>query len=179
MCFSSTRGAFRERQSQNRWREEDIDKIIETYQKRPELMPRYARRVDMDEIEKEGFNLNISRYISTATAEAEIDLAATHQQLLEIENKISGARAKHNKFLKELGLPPSPARDRPSPREPSLAIQPPFSTVSGVWRATETSLTFPINLLTFPSGKPRRFPCRRARPRPEPAEGFFDILQKG
>ncbi len=60
----------------------------------------------MDDIEKEGYNLNISRYISTATAEPEIDLAATHQKLLEIEKTISTARKKHNQFLKELGLPP-------------------------------------------------------------------------
>ena len=50
-----------------------IAKIIETYQFRKEA-PRYARRVEMEEIEKNDYNLNISRYISTAVGEAEIDL---------------------------------------------------------------------------------------------------------
>lgn len=57
----------------------------------------------MDEIEKEGYNLNISRYISTATSESEIDLAETHKKLVEIEGTIVSARAKHNQFLKSLG----------------------------------------------------------------------------
>ena len=51
------------------------------------------------------FNLNISRYISTATADEEIDLAANHAKLMDIEEEIKAATAKHNEFLKELGLP--------------------------------------------------------------------------
>ena len=55
-----------------------------------------------------GGNLNIFRYISTAVQEEEIDLKATHRELLEIEKAIQAATAKHNKFLEELGLPPLP-----------------------------------------------------------------------
>lgn len=62
----------------------------------------------MGEIEKNDFNLNISRYISTATAEAEIDLAATHAELFTIESAIQEATRKHNTFLAELGLPTLP-----------------------------------------------------------------------
>ena len=62
----------------------------------------------MAEIEKNDFNLNISRYISTAQAEEEIDLSATHRDLVGIEKAIQMATAKHNEFLKELGLPPLP-----------------------------------------------------------------------
>jgi type I restriction enzyme M protein len=63
---------------QNQLSDEHIAKIVKTYQARkPE--ERYSRRVDMVEIEKNDFNLNISRYISTATAEEEIDLAENHQ----------------------------------------------------------------------------------------------------
>ena len=63
---------------------------------------------EMAEIEKNDFNLNISRYISTAVGEEEIDLAATHRELVAIDEEIRKATAKHNKFLKELGLPPLP-----------------------------------------------------------------------
>ena len=59
----------------------------------------------MAEIEKNDFNLNISRYISTATAEEEIDLTATHAGLTKIETAIQTATARHNEFLAELGLP--------------------------------------------------------------------------
>jgi type I restriction enzyme M protein len=61
---------FEKGKRQNRLTEEHIAKIIETYKSRkPEL--RYSRRVEMEEIEKNDYNLNISRYISTAVQEAE------------------------------------------------------------------------------------------------------------
>jgi type I restriction enzyme M protein len=93
---------------QNQLRDEDIAKIIETYQFRKEE-DRYSRRVEMAEIEKNDFNLNISRYISTAEAEPEIDLEATHGELVKIEEAINKATAQHNEYLKELGLPPLPS----------------------------------------------------------------------
>ena len=62
----------------------------------------------IEEIKKNDYNLNISRYISTAVGEAEIDLQATHGELLEIEKAIAAARQKHNEFLKELGINPLP-----------------------------------------------------------------------
>ncbi|HXI72282.1 MAG TPA: type I restriction-modification system subunit M [Verrucomicrobiae bacterium] len=100
---------FEKGKRQNFLLEDHIEKIIETYKERPKKpIERYARRVGMDEIEKEGYNLNISRYISTAEAEEEIILADTHGKLVEIEKTISGAKAKHNGFLKELKLPPLP-----------------------------------------------------------------------
>ena len=93
---------------QNQLTEAHIEKIIETYQFRKEE-PRYSRRVEMPEIEKNDFNLNISRYISTAQNEAEIDLTATHGKLVGIEDAIKSATGKHNVFLKELGLPALPS----------------------------------------------------------------------
>ena len=95
---------------QNQLTPEHIAKIIETYKFRKEA-PRYSRRVEMAEIEKNDFNLNISRYISTATAEEEIDLATTHAELVEIERAIQEATRKHNAFLKELKLPALPSAE--------------------------------------------------------------------
>ena len=95
---------------QNQLTKEHINRIVDTYQFRKEE-PRYARRVDMAEIEKNDFNLNISRYISTTVAEEEIDLAATHARLVDIERAIQIATAKHNAFLKELGKPLLPSAD--------------------------------------------------------------------
>ena len=58
-----------------------------------------------EEIEKNDFNLNISRYVSTAEAEEAIDLASVHAELVELEQARKAALDKHNDFLKELGLP--------------------------------------------------------------------------
>lgn len=89
---------------QNQLLPEHIDKIIDTYQHRKEEA-RYARRVSMEEIEKNDFNLNISRYVSTAEAEEEIDLKAVHSELVSLDQRIEAATKRHNEFLKELGLP--------------------------------------------------------------------------
>jgi len=92
---------------QNTLSEENKRRIIDTYQHRTEA-PRYSRRVSLEEIAKNDFNLNISRYISTATAEEEIDLATTHDELVMIEKSVRESTAKHNAFLQELGLPKLP-----------------------------------------------------------------------
>jgi len=102
---------------QNQMSEKHIARIIETYQKRPKQIERYARRVEMKEIEANDFNLNISRYVSTAEEETEIDLAATHSELVEIEKAIRNATDKHNEFLKELGLSLLPSPEPHSSRE--------------------------------------------------------------
>jgi type I restriction enzyme M protein len=105
VLFINASEHFEKGKRQNRLLPEHIDKIIDTYQFRKEE-ERYSRCVSMEEIEEKGYNLNISRYMSTATPEEEIDLGTVNQELLTLENKIVAATEKHNEFLKELGLPP-------------------------------------------------------------------------
>ncbi|MDR0479326.1 MAG: type I restriction-modification system subunit M, partial [Burkholderiaceae bacterium] len=104
VLFINAAEHFEKGKRQNQLLPDHINKIIDTYQYRKEEA-RYSRRVNMEEIGRNDFNLNISRYVSTALAEEEVDLAATHQRLLDIEQKIAQAKDKHNSFLKELGLP--------------------------------------------------------------------------
>lgn len=58
-----------------------------------------------------GYNLNPSRYISTAVGEEEIELAETQRELIEIEKLVRDATSRHNGFLKELGLSLLPGGD--------------------------------------------------------------------
>ena len=89
---------------QNQLSDDHIKRIVDTYPFR-KAQERYSARVAMKEIEGNGYNLNISRYVTTAEREPEIDLAATHAQLVAIDSDIREATAKHNEFLRELGLP--------------------------------------------------------------------------
>ncbi|SFF68884.1 type I restriction enzyme M protein [Salegentibacter agarivorans] len=82
----------------------DIKRIVDTYQNRPDEIERYARRVSMEEIEKNDFNLNISRYVSTAKPEPIIDLKKVNSKLVDVERKIKESKEEHNSYLKELGL---------------------------------------------------------------------------
>ena len=103
VLFINAAEHFEKGKRQNILTEEHIDKIVETYQHRSEE-PRYSKRVSMAQIAEEGYNLNISRYISTAQAEEEINLVTTHAQIVALDKTIRTATAKHNAFLKELGL---------------------------------------------------------------------------
>ena len=51
----------------------------------------------------------------TAEAEPEIDLAAVHKNLVDAERAVRAATAKHNAFLKELGLPLLPSAETTLP----------------------------------------------------------------
>lgn len=102
---------FKRGKRQNRLLPEHIKKIVDTYQYRKEEN-RYSKRVSMDEIEKNDYNLNISRYVSIAKPEPKIDLQEENAKLVDLEGKIIEATNKHNTFLKELGLPPLPIENQ-------------------------------------------------------------------
>ncbi|MCY4542007.1 MAG: N-6 DNA methylase, partial [Rhodobacteraceae bacterium] len=112
VLFINASEHFEKGTRQNHLSDEHVAKIVDTYRERPESIERYARRVKMDEIKANDFNLNIPRYVNTAKSEIKIDLAAAHRELLEIERQIRESSAKHNVFLKELGLSPLPAPEK-------------------------------------------------------------------
>jgi type I restriction enzyme M protein len=107
VLFINASEHFEKGKRQNRLLPEHIDKIVDTYQHRKQE-ERYSRRVSMEEIEKNDYNLNISRYVSTAKDGEKIDLQAVYGELVSLEEQIVTATNKHNEFLKELGLPPLP-----------------------------------------------------------------------
>jgi type I restriction enzyme M protein len=81
----------------------DIQKIVETYQFRKEE-ERYSRRVSLNEIKQNGYNLNISRYVSTFKEEKPIDIHAVMAEIKELEAKRSDLDKQIEVYLKELGL---------------------------------------------------------------------------
>lgn len=115
VLFINAAELFEKGKRQNTLLPEHIDKIVETYQYRKELQEELSngslfvsRRVTMEEIEKNDFNLNITRYASTTKSEPEIDLAQVHGELSALSRNLVEARYRHNGFLKELGLPELP-----------------------------------------------------------------------
>ena len=105
VLFINASDYFEKSKRQNVLLPEHIDKIVETYQYRKEDDKKYSRRVTLEEIKNNGYNLNISRYVSTATVEEPIDLIDVSKELEKIESDIKKAKDKHNQFLRELGLP--------------------------------------------------------------------------
>jgi type I restriction enzyme M protein len=112
VLFINAAELYEKGKRQNALLPEHIEKIIETYQYRREVkeeLPNGAlfvsRRVSMEEIEENDYNLNITRYVSTAKPEPEIDLGAVQEEIQRLTMKIAEARSRHNSFLRELGLP--------------------------------------------------------------------------
>ena len=109
VLFINAEKEFEKGKRQNVLTAEHIERIVETYKDRPEApIERYARRVGMDEIAENDHNLNISRYVSTAEPEVQVDLAEVHAELVKLDAEAAAARDEHNGFLAELGLPPLP-----------------------------------------------------------------------
>ncbi len=104
VLFINASEHFEKGKRQNTLAEKNIESIVETYKNRPEEIERYARRVSMEEIEKNGYNLNISRYVSTAEDEIQIDLTVVNHSLTSINDRIEKKTQAHNEFLKELKL---------------------------------------------------------------------------
>lgn len=103
VLFINAAEHFTKGKRQNQLSDAHIERIVSAYRDRSE-QERYSRRVTMQEIIDNDYNLNISRYVSTAEAEKEVDLVAVHAELVQIEQDLAEAKARHNVFLAELGL---------------------------------------------------------------------------
>lgn len=109
VLFINASEYYKKDKRQNRLREgedglpNDIEKIIETYQFRKEE-ERYSRRVPLSEIEQNGYNLNISRYVSTFVEDEPVDIHAVMKEIKELEAKRADLDEEIEVYLKELGL---------------------------------------------------------------------------
>lgn len=88
VLFIDASKGFEKGKNQNILRDEDIDKIIDTYKNRKDV-ERYAHVATFDEIQENDFNLNIPRYVDTFVPEPPVDLkkvaADLHETNIEIE----------------------------------------------------------------------------------------------
>jgi type I restriction enzyme M protein len=94
---------FQPGKRQNQLRDEDIQRIVETYRER-RAIERYSHLATLEEIEGNGFNLNIPRYVDTYEPEAEIDLQAVQDEIEALEKQLVETRKQMNGYLKELGI---------------------------------------------------------------------------
>ena len=103
ILFIDASKEFQSGRDQNELTDENIQKIVETYENRVDV-ERYAHVATIEEIIENDWNLNIPRYVDTAEAEEEIDIAAVKAELTEITAKKQAAIDKVNNTMKLLGL---------------------------------------------------------------------------
>ena len=103
VLFIDASREFEQGTNQNRLREQDIEKIVDTYRKK-KTIEKYSYLASYAEIEENEFNLNIPRYVDTFEPEPEIDIAAVQKEIEEIEGELATVRKKMDGYLKELGF---------------------------------------------------------------------------
>ncbi len=102
VLFIDASGEFEEGTNQNRLRDRDLEHIARTFHAWADV-EKYARVVPVAEIERNDWNLNITRYVDTAEEEERIDVADAVRKLRELERERAAAEATMNRYLAELG----------------------------------------------------------------------------
>jgi len=88
--------------NQNVLTDENIEKILATYQARQNV-EKYAYLASIEEIQENDFNLNIPRYVDTFEEEDEIDLMAVRGEREQLKRQLTELEAEMAKYLEELG----------------------------------------------------------------------------
>ena len=89
--------------TQNYIRQEDINKIITTYQNRI-TESKYSFVASIDQIKENDYNLNIPRYVDTFEEEEPIDLENVSSKLINLEKEINATKSNITNFCKELNI---------------------------------------------------------------------------
>lgn len=102
-------GHYEKGKNQNILRDEDVQKIVDTY---------YAYKTDINykdeekfshvatlqEIADNDFNLNIPRYVDTFEEEELVDIDEVQKNIADIEKELADVQAQMKKYMEELGL---------------------------------------------------------------------------
>lgn len=96
-------GNYEKSKNQNLLRDEDIAKIVSTYEAR-ENVDKYCYVASFAEIKDNDFNLNIPRYVDTFEEEEIIDIDEVKQNIADIEAELAQVQEQMAKYLEELGL---------------------------------------------------------------------------
>lgn len=103
ILFIDASNDFEKVKTQNMLRDQDINKIIDTFRNRKEI-EKYSTKVSLEEIAKNDYNLNIPRYVDTFEAEENIDIAAIAKQLRSLEKEMKSTDAELTAFCMELKI---------------------------------------------------------------------------
>ena len=103
ILFIDASKEFEKVKNQNMLREDNINKIVETYRNRT-VIEKYSHLATLQEVADNDYNLNIPRYVDTFEAEEEIDIQAIMQEIKSLEAKRAELDKEIDVYFKELGL---------------------------------------------------------------------------
>ena len=103
VLFIDASKEFEKVKTQNKLRNDHIQKIIDTYRNRQEI-EKYSHCATLKEIEENDYNLNIPRYVDTFEEEEPIDIKAVMAEIKTLESQRAELDAQIEVYLKELGI---------------------------------------------------------------------------
>ncbi|HEU5068219.1 MAG TPA: class I SAM-dependent DNA methyltransferase [Sphingomicrobium sp.] len=103
VIFVDASREFTPGKKQNSLEEGHVEKILATIEARNDV-DRYAHVAPFAEIEANGFNLNIPRYVDSFEPEPDIDVAAVQREIERLEDELVTTRARMKQYLAELGI---------------------------------------------------------------------------
>lgn len=102
VLFIDASREYEDNKNQNRLRNEDIDKIVDTFEAR-ETVDKYAFKATKQDIIDNDYNLNIPRYVDTFEEEEEVDIKAVQEEINYLEDQLASVQIEMKKYLGELG----------------------------------------------------------------------------
>ncbi len=103
ILFIDASSDFEKGKNQNELRDEDVQKIIQTYADRKDI-EKYSFVASFEKLQENDFNLNIPRYVDTFEEEAEIDLVAVSKRIRDIDVEIANIDKELEGYYKALGV---------------------------------------------------------------------------
>lgn len=100
---ASAEDYYEKGKNQNKLREEDIQRIVDAYEKY-ENIDKYAYVTTIYEIKENDYNLNIPRYVDTFQEEEMVDMEEVAEKITKIKAELAEVEAQMAKYLEELGL---------------------------------------------------------------------------
>lgn len=94
---------FEKGKNQNKLREEDINRIVDAYEKYEDI-EKFAHVATKKEIVENDYNLNIPRYVDTFEEEEMVDMDEVAEKIASIKAELVEVEGQMAKYLKELGL---------------------------------------------------------------------------
>ncbi|WP_069130048.1 type I restriction-modification system subunit M [Rhodohalobacter halophilus] len=103
VLFIDASREYRDGKKQNKLREQDLEKISQTYRDY-ETIDKYSYEARPEELEENEYNLNIPRYVDTFEEEEEVDIPAVQNEIELLEQELAEVRSEMDEYLKELGF---------------------------------------------------------------------------
>jgi type I restriction enzyme M protein len=103
ILFIDSSQHFEKVKTQNYLREEDINKLIDTYKNRT-AEDKYSHVAKLPEVAENDYNLNIPRYVDTFEEEEPVDLATVSNALKAIDTDMDTTDATIANYCNQLGI---------------------------------------------------------------------------